>query len=239
MTEIDYACGTHVGLVREINEDAFFADPQLGLWVVADGMGGHMAGEVASGIVIRDLPRCITRGDSLSDAIEMVHSMIQIATDEGQGAKHMGSTVVALKLDGSSYQIAWVGDSRAYLWDGLELHQLTKDHSYVQLLLEMGLIMESELFDHPSRNVISQGLGVGGAEGGLVKVDTVTGKLNPGDSILLCTDGLCGGVRDARIDEIMGSTENSQERVDRLIEAALAAGGKDNITVIVLSARIE
>ena len=146
----------------------------------------------------------------------------------------MGSTVVAAKLDGLRYEIAWVGDSRAYLWNG-KLHQLTTDHSYVQLLLNAGLITESEIPRHPSRNVISQALGTGGADKANIKVDLVSGELSENDTLLLCSDGLSGEVTDDRIATILAETTDAQTRVDRLIAAALEAGGKDNVTVIVIN----
>jgi protein phosphatase len=236
MIKIDYACGTHPGLVREVNEDAYFADPELGLWLIADGMGGHQSGEVASGIVARELPMGVRQGETLADAIDMAHMMIQVASEQSSGARHMGSTVVALKMTGLHYQIAWVGDSRAYLWSGQELRRLTKDHSYVQLLLDLGMILEEEMFTHPSRNVISQGLGVGGgADGHSVKVDEVEGTLAVGDTLMLCSDGLTGEIREYLLSEIMASTRNNKARLSRLIEAALAFGGADNITVILVT----
>lgn len=236
MTKIDYACGTHPGLVRAVNEDAYFADPELGLWLIADGMGGHQAGEVASAIVVKELPQCIQKGEGLVDAIDMAHMMIQVASEQSAAARHMGSTVVALRMTGLHYQIAWVGDSRAYLWDGQELRRLTKDHSYVQLLLDLGMIMEDEVFTHPSRNVISQGLGVGGGGvGNSVKVDEVEGTLAVGETLLLCSDGLTGEVREYLISEIMASTRDNQQRLAKLIEAALAFGGSDNITAILVA----
>jgi len=233
--KIDHACGTHTGLVRPINEDAYYADPKLGLWIVADGMGGHEAGEIASGIVIHELPMSVKQGDSLAEAIEMAHLMIQLDSEQSEGRRHMGSTVVALKMNGLHYQIAWVGDSRAYRWNGHELRQLTKDHSYVQLLLDMGMIMEDEIHTHPSRNVISQGLGVGGVNGDAIHVDEVEGELAPGETLLLCSDGLTGGLRDDSIAKILASTHDNQRRLDQLLEASLISGGIDNITVILLS----
>lgn len=235
MIKIDYVCGTHPGLVREVNEDAYFADPELGLWVVADGMGGHQAGEVASGIVVKELPAVVRKGETLADAIDMAHMMIQVAS-QSSSTRHMGSTVVALKLTGLHYQIAWVGDSRAYLWNGQELRRLTKDHSYVQLLLDLGMIMEDEVFTHPSRNIISQGLGVGGGtDGHSVKVDEVEGTLAVGDTLMLCSDGLTADIREYVLGEIMASSRSNKERLRRLIEAALAFGGSDNITVILVT----
>jgi protein phosphatase len=235
MIKIDYVCGTHPGLVRTHNEDAYFADPKLGLWVIADGMGGHRAGEVASGIVIKELPTAVRQGERLVEAVERAHMMIQVASEQTQGTKQMGSTVVALKLDGLRYRIAWVGDSRAYLWNSFELRRLTKDHTYVQLLLELGMITEDDIFTHPSRNVISQGLGVGGGVGDTVNVSEVEGDLAVGDTLLLCSDGLCGEVRDPIIKEILASNLDNQERLAHLIEAALGFGGSDNISVILVT----
>jgi serine/threonine protein phosphatase PrpC len=235
MTKFNEACATHTGLVREANEDAFFSDPALGLWIVADGMGGHHAGEVASAIVIEEIPRSLQQGDNLAAAIESAHKAIRDAAAQGKGGWNMGSTVVALKLDGLRYEIAWVGDSRAYRWDGADLRQLTKDHSYVQLLLDKGLIAEEDIRTHPSRNMISQGLGVGGLDGKTVKVDLACGVLAVGETLLLCSDGLTGEVRDDAIASIMAATKDNPERLGRLIDAALDGGGADNITAILVS----
>ncbi len=234
MNKIDYALGTHTVWVRELNEDSHLALPKLGLWVIADGMGGHEAGEVASRIAVREIARNIEQGMPLAEAIETAHRAIQTAALQGEGAAEMGSTVVAAKLDGLRYEIAWVGDSRAYLWNGT-LHQLTTDHSYVQLLLNAGLITEREIPGHPSRNIISQALGAGGADKVNIKVDLVSGELVECDTLLLCSDGLSGEVTDDRIAAILAATPDTQSRVDRLIAAALDAGGKDNVTVIVLT----
>lgn len=234
MNEIECACGTHAGLVRDNNEDSYLAKPDIGLWAIADGMGGHGAGEVASGIVITELVRSIGQGSELIKAIESAHCQLQAAAENGVGSPDMGSTVVALKLDGLSYEIAWVGDSRAYLWNGA-LHQLTKDHSYVQLLLDAGLISEKEIPQHPHRNVIYQGLGVGGSDNRQVKVDLATGKLSKNDSLLLCSDGLTGEVSEKVIASILAGSANNKTKVDGLIRVALESGGQDNITVIIIS----
>ena len=234
MINIDFAVATHTGWVRELNEDNHIALPKLGLWTLADGMGGHQAGEVASRIAVREIARSIEQGMTLPKTIETAHRAIQTAVLQGEGAADMGSTVVAAKLEGLRYEIAWVGDSRAYLWDG-SLHQLTTDHSYVQLLLKAGLISESDIPNHPSRNIITQALGVGGVGNTNIKVDLVLGELKKNDTLLLCTDGLNGEVSDDNIASILAEITDSQVRVDRLIAAALEAGGKDNVTVIVIT----
>jgi protein phosphatase len=235
MNNINFALATHTGLVRELNEDSYLALPEFGLWAIADGMGGQEAGEVASRIAILAIEHTIGQGLSLSSTINTAHRAIQAAARQGEGAADMGSTVVAVKFDSLHYEIAWVGDSRAYLWDGKRLRQLTKDHSYVQLLLKAGMITESELANHPSRNIISQALGVGGVDNLNVKVDLVSGELGSEETLLLCSDGLSGEVSDNDIAGILSETSDNQNRVDSLIAAALAAGGMDNITVIVLT----
>lgn len=233
MNNIDFAVATHTGWVRELNEDSHIALPKLGFWTVADGMGGHEAGEVASRIAVREIARSIEQGMPLPKAIETAHRAIQTAALQGEGAAEMGSTVVAAKLEGLRYEIAWVGDSRAYLWNGT-LHQLTTDHSYVQLLLKAGLITEGDIPNHPSRNIITQALGVGGVDKANIKVDLVSGELKKNDTLLLCTDGLSGEVSNDNIASILAEITDSQARVDRLIAAALEAGGKDNVTLIIL-----
>jgi protein phosphatase len=234
MNNINFALGTHIGLVRELNEDCHLALPEFGLWVIADGMGGYEAGEVASGIAISEIAHAVEQGKSLVDAIETAHRAIRTAAQQGKGAVDMGSTIVAAQLDGWHYDIAWVGDSRAYCWNGT-LHRLTIDHSYVQLLLNAGLITESEVSKHPSRHIISQALGAGGVDNTHIKVDLVSGELCEGDTLLLCSDGLSGAVSDEDIATILLKNTDNQARVDSLITAALTAGGIDNITVIVLS----
>jgi protein phosphatase len=235
MIRIDHACGSDVGLTRELNEDNYLSEPDIGLWAVADGMGGHEAGEIASGIVVRELPKCVRQGEALSDAIDLVHSMIRMAVQDGEGAPGMGATVVALKLDSLNYEIAWVGDSRAYLWNGRVLRRLTKDHSYVQMLLDHDMILESEVATHPARNVISQGLGVGGVDTDAVKPGMAQGAIKPGETLLLCSDGLTGEVDDKKIADILAHSSDARACVDKLIRAALDAGGRDNVTAIVVT----
>lgn len=234
MSSLDVGYATHAGLKRSLNEDSYCIEPELNLWAVADGMGGHASGEVASGLVVQELPRQIREGKALANAILDTHRAIHRAAGLGQGGRDMGSTVVVARLRGLAYQIAWVGDSRAYLWNGA-LKQLTRDHSYVQLLWEAGLIEEADMASHPGRNVISQALG--GSEHQEIKVDVVSGELSPGDSLLLCSDGLNSEVPDAEIARILSSVPDNATRCARLVEAALNAGGSDNVTVVLLTAR--
>lgn len=227
------AHASHVGLKREHNEDSILARPDLGLWVVADGMGGHSAGEVASAIVVRTIESALEGGEQLDDAVGRAHQAILDAALRGEGASGMGSTVVALQLQGSHYRLAWVGDSRAYLWNGRQLRQLTRDHSFVQRMLESGVLTQAEAEAHPDRGNLAQALGV--AEDGLV-VDVLDGALCRDETLLLCSDGLSGEVADEVIERAFRITTDEQQLVDLLVEAALASGGADNVSVIVVKA---
>lgn len=234
MSGISFASGTHVGLVRKINEDSYIAIPELGLWIVADGMGGNEAGEVASRLAVTEIVNAVMQGYCLCAAIDQAHKAIQKAQKYAELKNNMGSTVVAAKVELDSFEVAWVGDSRAYLWDG-SLHQLTTDHTYVQLLFEEGYITASEMINHPSRNIVSQALGVGGQVDSSIKVGNISRKLSKGDLLLLCSDGLSSLVSNDIIKNILSEYKNNQERVDRLISEALRNGGKDNVTVIVIA----
>jgi len=233
MTKVDFCAGTHTGL-REVNEDSYLSLPEYGVWVIADGMGGHGAGDTASQIAVLEIARLIKQGSPLAPAIASAHRAIQTAALNGDGSSDMGATVVAVKLDGLHYEIDWVGDSRAYLWNGA-LQQLTTDHSYVQLLLNSGMITQTEALTHPGRNIVVQALGVGGMNKTVINIDHVFGELNQGDSLLLCSDGLTGEVSEESIAAILAEKSSNQCKVNRLIEAALAAGGKDNVTVTVIT----
>ncbi len=232
-SSILYAAATDTGLLREHNEDTYIAFPDHGLWVVADGMGGHNCGEVASAIVVMHIAEQIKAGSKLPDTLQSAHHAVLSAVAEGIGEPGMGSTVVALKLNSNQYQVAWVGDSRAYLWNGKTLKQRSHDHSVVQQLIDSGEINEQEAANHPYRNIITQSLGSTNTE--QVKIDTVNGQLSGNDKILLCSDGLTGEVSDQKMAEILISATNNQDVVQALIDKALANGGSDNITVMLMS----
>jgi serine/threonine protein phosphatase PrpC len=233
MTKIDFCADTHAGS-RELNEDSYLSLPDYGVWAIADGMGGHGSGDMASQIAVLEIERLIKQGNSLTQAITSAHQAIQKAALSGDGQGDMGTTVVAVKLDGLNYEIAWVGDSRAYLWNGA-LHQLTTDHSYVQLLLNKGMITPAEALTYPGRNIVVQALGVGGMNKAAINIEQVFGKLNQGDSLLLCSDGLSGEISDEVIAASMLEKSNNQSKVNCLIGSALTAGSKDNITVILVT----
>ena len=226
-----YAASTHPGLIRNHNEDSFESSPELGLWLVADGVGGHSGGEVASAIVKDTMVEEVGNGTPMVDAVHKAHRAVLDEIKRRNGASDMGSTLVALKLDGKQYEIVWVGDSRAYLFDG-GLRQLSRDHNPVSELLATGAITADQAATHPDRHVLSQSMGV--AESIQVKPGHISGQLEEGQQILLCSDGLSDEVRDEGIAEIMGQQRTPQTQVDALVNMALANGGRDNVSVVVV-----
>jgi PPM family protein phosphatase len=238
ISPLDYSAASHPGLMRDNNEDCFLSRPEHGLWLVADGMGGHEAGEVASAIV-RDTIERETQDNpniSLLDSIQHAHTSILTSAVQGIGAPGMGSTVVALKSNSEKYQVAWVGDSRAYLWtptrDGGRLEQLSVDHSYVQMLVETGVIRPEDAEFHPEKNIITQCLGM--QELAQVRVDVVEHQWQKDQWILLCSDGLTDEVSDKTIAQILCESHDCLAAVDQLLHAALTSGGRDNITLQII-----
>ena len=227
-----FAASTHPGLKRDHNEDCYDASPELGLWLVADGVGGHAHGEVASGIVKETVKSAVASGKSLTDAIAKSHQAILKEIDRRADGSNMGSTVVVLHLQGSDFDLAWVGDSRAYLYrdDGLE--QLSRDHNPVSEMLRQGILTPELAAVHPERHVLSQSLGV--SSNVVVKPDSASGTLAAGEQIILCSDGLSDELTDAGIAAIMAREATPQAQVDALIHGALNAGGSDNVTVVVV-----
>ncbi|MEH6550812.1 MAG: protein phosphatase 2C domain-containing protein [Pseudomonadales bacterium] len=233
---ITFSALTHTGRVREHNEDCYSADPELGLWLVADGIGGHARGEVASDIVKETIGREFAEHHNLQLAIENAHLAVLSEIDRRHDAANMGATVVALVLSESHYQIAWVGDSRAYLWDK-ELEQLSSDHTYVASLVENGVISKEEALRHPERNVITQSIGV--SREMKLSVSTITGRLHDGQQLLLCSDGLSDEISDSEIALELRRNSHPEGQVNALLKAALKAGGKDNITIMVLGKNVQ
>ena len=231
-----YKCGhgTHVGNVRTDNEDNYAVNVEVGFCVLADGMGGHEAGEIASQIVVDSVSADINKGKLMADALVNAHRTVQKAGSNGKGRKAMGSTAVAIKFNTEKYEIAWVGDSRAYCWDGETLIQLSQDHSLVQRMIDDGKITAAKASNHPKRNYLTQSLGM--SEVHTMNVGHVQGNLYPHYQFLLCSDGLTDEVTDAEIAEIFKLEVSEQEKADMLIKRAVDNGGSDNVTVILFSA---
>lgn len=228
---IQFAAGSSAGAVRDHNEDSYFAGPDIGLWLVADGVGGHSHGEVASAIVAQTIKNGVVAGDSLVDAITDSHQAVlkEMSTDSAHAG--MGSTVVAVKLRDRQFELAWVGDSRAYLWDG-QIRQISRDHNPVSEMLRAGALSEEEAERHPERHVLSQSLGV--TPDMPLAPGQLRGQLEPGQQLILCSDGLTDELTDQRIARIMRHNPEPQAQVDALIKAAEDAGGHDNVTVVVV-----
>lgn len=229
---LETCAGTHVAR-RKHNEDAFLVARESGLVIVADGVGGHQAGEVASGITCEVIASSLSEGADLSEAIRQSNKAVMAAVTDGRGREGMASTVVAAVFDGTNYRVDWVGDSRAYLWDG-QLHLLTRDHSYVAAQLELGKITLEQARDHPRKNVIVQAIGLQSDEN--LRVDTCSGRLAPGETLLLCSDGLNDVLDSAQIATILASGKTPKQQCDALIEETVQAGGRDNVTVALVRA---
>ncbi len=230
---IEFGNSSHVGLRRELNEDTYYADSELGLWLVADGMGGHEFGEVASALARDAVVREVRAGKTLSDAIRAADEDIIRQSKRRADSLPMGTTMVALRVNEHRFEVAWVGDSRVYLWRDGQLAQLSQDHSYVQELIGQGAISVEQARSHPHRNVVTQALGVTDPQ--QLNVETMSGELKPGMQLLLCSDGLTEEVDDHGIAQVLAHTEcSAQECVDGLVAAALDGGGSDNVTVVLV-----
>ena len=232
---------TDKGSVRLVNEDSFLIDEENKLFIVADGMGGHEAGDVASRMLVNRVQQFLsgklqentTNADTASLLIKAIQKAnLEIYTYSQEQAKGsvMGTTAVLMTLVGDQYFISWAGDSRAYLYREGSLSRLTRDHSYVQGLVDAGEISEEEARVHPRRNVVTSAAGVD-AE---IEPECVWGQSMCGDVFLLCTDGLTGPLDDDTIGSILGEGSEPPMLSDALVNRSLHLGGDDNITVVVV-----
>jgi len=230
------AAHSHVGMVRTVNEDACVELPSLGLWAVADGMGGHEAGDVAAQMII-DALRAVSPPPEWQDYIQEVRRTLlrvnhRLREESARRYQHrtIGSTVVVLLLRGNQMAVLWVGDSRIYRLRGNHLEQLTRDHSHVQDLVEQGLLTAQDAQHHPMANVITRA--VGSAD--TLEIDCSSSAVLAGDVFLLCSDGLNKVISDAEIQRVL-SSRNSQKSVRALIHSALLNGANDNVTTAVVT----
>ncbi|PID44844.1 MAG: serine/threonine protein phosphatase [Proteobacteria bacterium] len=227
-----FATETDKGHVRKINEDSLLAAPKLGLWVLADGVGGNQSGEIASKMACGYMLNEVARGTPLQQALFNSHKAIQVASENDRNLDGMATTIVACHIDQSVYQISWVGDSRGYIWNGSFLQQLTRDHSYIEQLVEEEKISRLEAATHPYRHVLLHALGSGDVD--LLRVDTVSGSLSDGDVVLLCSDGLTEEVNDEDIARILESELDLRDKAHCLLETSKNNGGRDNISIILI-----
>jgi serine/threonine-protein phosphatase Stp1 len=229
---------THVGLRRKVNEDAVFVRTERGLWAVADGMGGHEAGDVASAKVaeaLQHLPIVYGLDELVEAAIDALYGvnreLIELGRSEGR-SRTIGTTVVGLAVADGHFRCFWVGDSRAYRVRSGQIRRLSRDHSLVQDLVDAGMLKSEEAEKHESANVITRAVGV--AED--LQVDSSTGEAMPGDIFLLASDGLTRMVDDYEILEELTSAPLEQA-ADRLIELVLARGAPDNVSMVLIQIR--
>ena len=223
---------THVGKVRAQNEDAAYRDDELKIYAVADGMGGHLAGEVASAMAI-DAIRSMAKGQAASPAalgraVSAAHEAIAAHAWENAACAGMGTTLSVLWRSGRTMYIAQVGDSRVYRMRGGRLQQITQDHSLVEELVRARIITPEEARTHPRRNIITRALGTQGEN----QPDLLAADMKPGDLWLLCTDGLCGMITDEEIARVLSSGASLDMMASSLLQKALDAGGRDNVTLV-------
>lgn len=230
---------TDVGVIRSGNEDSFLMLPDRGIFVVADGMGGHAAGEVASEMAVRFVGRELGSLKGLSD--EQVADRMRTAIRAANGAifqrtltehdkRGMGTTVTSLVLYDSRFLVGQVGDSRAYLYRDGKLVQLTKDHSYVQEQVDAGYLTPDQARSHPYSNVITRCVGANSD----VMPDIYVGTAKTKDLFLLASDGLTGMLEDQQLAAVLAADRMPQQQVDDLITEANRHGGLDNITAIIV-----
>jgi len=226
-----WAAVSDIGRVRTHNEDSVLSQPPL--FVVADGLGGHEAGEVASSIAVETLRDHAPRradANALARAVRAANREVIRAAREGVGRSGMGTTLTAAIVEGGRIAIAHVGDSRAYLLHGGVLRRLSDDHSMVADMIRRGQLTEADARVHPNRSVITRALGT---DTNMV-ADTYEIDADSGDRLLLCSDGLTGMLEDARIAELLGSYRDPGVAASELVAAANEAGGHDNISVVIV-----
>jgi len=224
---------THVGMVRKLNEDAFAERTDIGVWAVADGMGGHEAGEVASEMVTNYIKN-LSLNSGFEEMLESVQQSIEAANSElvAQSAAYdtqrvPGSTVVALLINGEQGAVMWCGDSRIYRRRDRQIEQLTRDHSHVQDLVDQNIIRAEDAESHPMANVITRAVGIQEP----LELESRLITVRPTDQFLLCSDGLSRLVSNQEIETMMAN-KNSEEVTQSLLHTALVRGAPDNVTLI-------
>ncbi|MCJ8318170.1 MAG: protein phosphatase 2C domain-containing protein [Colwellia sp.] len=231
-----YSSITVKGKVKPLNEDQLYCHENISL--IADGMGGHVGGDIASKTAIKVIVEEYQKQPDLVNAIKQAHlTMAQLNT--GVDAKDkMGTTVVASISAADSYKIAWVGDSRAYLWDlqTQQLQQLSKDHSLVNHLIDQQTITQKQALYHSKRHVITQSLGL--STTAALTVDTIKGRWQAKQQILLCSDGLSTYVSNGIISQILSLPISNQQKLTHLVEAVNQKGGQDDVSIILLDSPI-
>jgi serine/threonine protein phosphatase PrpC len=228
--KVSVGAATDVGRARERNEDSYLAMPPV--YIVADGMGGHRGGNVASSLAMEVMASLASGGDwhGLAQQVREANTAILERSRGDRSLQGMGTTITATYMDDDEVHLAQVGDSRAYLLRGGQLSQITTDHTLVHEMVRRNQITPEEAEHHPQRSILTRALGVDDG----VEVDEFTVQVQPGDRILLCSDGLHSMVDDAAIEQVLKEEPDPQRAAERLVALANEAGGMDNITVVVM-----
>ncbi len=229
---------TDIGLVRRLNEDDYLVGD--GIFAVADGLGGHEAGEVASRMAVRMLKELVVPdgadpGETLAEALSAINRAIYHESLRDPDCAGMGTTLTVLLISGGRAYIGHVGDSRAYLVRDGKIHRLTTDHSIVGELVRMGMLTEPEAKVHPQRNLLTRAIGTQPS----VEAEVSYLELAERDRFLLCTDGLCGFVDDEDIRTTVSGAADPETAVDQLIKMANDGGGQDNVTAVAVFLDLE
>jgi len=227
------AHNSHEGIKRSHNEDTYGIDAEHHVFLVADGMGGHDHGEIASALARDYIMAGLVKENNIAKTIHDANDAIIACSLEKGSQLPMGTTVAILQFDDQLCHCAWVGDSRIYRWRDGQLTAISSDHSYVQELVDQKLITSEQARSHPHRNVVTQALGV--TDNSELKIAEITDKWLPGDKFLICSDGLTEEVEDAEIENILSKSLAPKELCDQLMIKALENGGSDNITAIVVA----
>lgn len=227
------AAVSHKGTKRKANEDSYLVDEPMGLWIVADGMGGHAHGKTASQMACNLIKKALVAGHSIPQAVNMAHKSIQTLATSLGAAHGMGTTIIIVSLDAKNRgNVWWLGDSRIYLHTNKELALLTHDHSKVQELLDKELITADEAIKHKEKHIITRALGMPTTK--TVELDHKTIKLEDGAKLLLCSDGLSNELNNEQILTALNSKTNLKTQAEELVTQANLCGGRDNITVVLL-----
>jgi serine/threonine protein phosphatase PrpC len=227
---------THAGCVRTLNEDAMLERPDIGLWAISDGMGGHTAGDVASSTIVESLKQVVRKpgaafADTVRAALADANSELHRRSAALGPGSTMGATVAILGADEGEFFCLWAGDSRLYRYDGRQLSQVTRDHRYIQNLLDTGALQPDEAERHPLRNVITRAVGINPQ----VELDHAAGPIAPGDMFLLVTDGVTTVCKDEELAGFLAAP-NMDLAANSIVARCIERGAPDNLSLVIVQA---
>jgi PPM family protein phosphatase len=235
--QILWAVETGSGLSRKQNEDYYIARPSLGLWVLCDGLGGHEKGALASRVCAEAVMKGIIHGNTLEEAVQYAHEAVKrMGSERSRVSGNPGTTLAALHVSAGKWKVAWVGDTRVWLYERKRIRQITRDHTVVRQLLDWGTITEEEARVHPDRHMLSNVVGIGNES---LTVGIHSGRWNSKQVFILGTDGMAYRDEPEILSEIFFAFRNPYPIVSRLKTASLEQGGLDNFTIAVVGGTFE